>query len=156
MLDGLDGMDIALLAGAAFLSVGIAYADFRTRQFPLVLWGGLTAVGLAWCLKQGFWPVALVPIGIGAGALFLWNRFVKRVIGEGDLLLFLTAGLFLPVTELDCFLVLAGLGGLLVAGGLRIKARLFPVQAFAAQAFPFSGALLFAMLATLGLTIFLG
>ena len=151
MFGGLDLLDSALLGVAALLGARIAWLDFRAGRFPLRLWGGLTAVGVAWCFKQGFWPAGLVPLGLGA--LILWgiNRWVREVIGEGDLLLLLTTGLFVPLCELDRFLVLAG--GLGVVLGLAFRLRPCKEGSLPHGAFPFSGALLLSMGLTLVLAL---
>lgn len=148
MLADLDLLDVVILGGATLIGGRIAWFDFRSGYFPLHLWLSLTAVGFAWCVKQGFWPMAVVPLSLGVAILGLINRFGREVIGEGDLLLFLTTGLFIPLCELDRFFIIAGCSGIALA--LPTKCHFFhSVAPFPRNAFPFSGALLAAMFCTL-------
>lgn len=146
MFPGLDLIDGALLLSAVALSGRIAWLDFRTGSFPLRLWGGLTAIGLGWCLKQRFWPMALIPLALAVLVLWGLNRFGKKRIGEGDLLLLLTTGLFIPLCELDRFFVIAGVMG--IALGLFVQIYPRRLRDIPQGAFPFSGALLAAMILT--------
>lgn len=153
MLADLDYVDAAILGSAVLLSGRIAWLDFRWGRFPLSLWGALTVLGLVWCLKQEFWPAALIPLALGVVILWGMNRFIKEVIGEGDLLLFLTTGLFIPLYELDRFFILAGLSGVVLGLVTKFYPRRNVPDDIPCYAFPFSGALLAAMLLTLGITL---
>lgn len=109
-----DAADLLVLAASLLVSLAIIYFDSREQQFPLALCVGLTFLGILWCIKQTFIPLSLIPLSLGMGAIFLYNRLVREILGSGDLLLFMISGLFLPMNELGLFLVLAG--GLVLSG----------------------------------------
>lgn len=113
MFQALDGWDGLLLFGVVLVSAILSWQDLKTRQFSLVLWIILTALGVLWCLKQAFFPLTLLFMGLCAGLLALANRFIRPIIGTGDLLLFLTAGCFVPFPKISLFFILCGLGGIL-------------------------------------------
>jgi hypothetical protein len=125
MFDGLDGLDKILLAIAFFCSVSISCEDLRTRKFSVSPLLGLATMGVAWCIKQSFIPVALIPIGCGMAILVAVNHFWKQVISEGDMLLFLVTGLFIPICLLSEFMILCGVNGLII--GAVMKTRNIPL-----------------------------
>ncbi len=118
-----DAADLLVLAASLLVSLAIIYFDSREQQFPLALCVGLTFLGILWCIKQTFIPLSLIPLSLGMGAIFLYNRLVREILGSGDLLLFMISGLFLPMNELGLFLVLAGGLGLVGFGVERCWRR---------------------------------
>ncbi|MDR0631448.1 MAG: prepilin peptidase [Holosporales bacterium] len=122
MFDGLTLGDAVLLGSAVGAGLAIAYSDARTSQIPAYLLVLLATIGAIWCVKQSYIPMSLIPIGMGVGVLELINRCWKRVIGVGDLLLFLATGLYVPVTILGTFFVLCGVLGGVTCAVLRKRA----------------------------------
>lgn len=141
MFDALsfDVFDGLLLAAVLLVSGIIAYSDWKTQTFPLYLWLVYTALGGAWCVKQAFIPLSLIPLGLGLGLMALYNHYVRGILGYGDILLLLSSGCFIPMDELGLFLILCGGFGVLQFAVLRLTGR-------TSQRIPFSGSILAAMM----------
>ena len=137
----LDGIDAVILLAVAGVGVFIIREDIRSQSFPFGLWLLFTGLGISWCWKQSFIPLALVPLGLGMGCIFLYNHFVREILGSGDLLLFLSSGLFLPMDDVSLFAVLSGALGLVGFASRRLlhkrEARI-----------PFAGSILVALALT--------
>lgn len=108
----LDVVDVFILLSVIIVSVFIVREDLRSQEFSLDLWLVFTGIGLLWCWKQAFIPLSLAPLGLGVGCIFLYNHFVREILGSGDLLLLLSSGLFLPMDDVSLFAVLSGALGL--------------------------------------------
>lgn len=146
-LSGLNFWDGVVLISTVLVCLWITLEDIQHQQFPLILWLVFTLLGGLWCWKQTFIPLALAPLGLGVGCIFLYNRCVHEIMGSGDLLLFLSSGLFLPMNEISFFVVLAGAFGL-VGFGLRkiLHKKDTPL--------PFAGSILGALIVTFCITFF--
>lgn len=96
------------------ISVLISYQDWTKGKFSFWLWLMLTLFGGVWCVVQSFIPLALVPVGIGMIGIMAINRWIKPVMGEGDILLFLSSSLFIPIIELGTFLIVCGIAGMVI------------------------------------------
>lgn len=107
-------IDVMLLGVSFLISLLISYQDWTKGQFAFWLWSMLTLFGIAWCVVQSFIPLALVPVGIGMIGMMAINRWIKSVMGEGDILLFLSSSLFIPIIELGTFLILCGIAGMMI------------------------------------------
>lgn len=136
-----DKIDYILLSFVLILSCIISYFDIKSRQFPFILWLFLTIIGIIWCFKQDFIPLTFIPIGVGMSILSLYNHFIKKVIGIGDILLFLTTSFFIPLSELSLFMIICGISGFLTYGIMKINR-------INNDRLPFSGAILFSMILT--------
>jgi prepilin signal peptidase PulO-like enzyme (type II secretory pathway) len=119
VFDGLTAYDGALLLCALATCFAIAYFDARMCQIPAHLLLILAGLGIAWSIMQACIPMSLVPIGLGMGGLALVNSCWKRVIGSGDLLLFMALGLYIPIAILGEFLILCGAFGAVSCAILR-------------------------------------
>lgn len=114
---GIDfGLDIGIVGTCILffcfiLSLLISYSDIKTKTFSFFHWMIFTALGIGWCFDQSFIPISLLPVSFVMAIMKLFNIFKKKVIGDGDILLFLTISLFIPFDLLSLFLILCGFFG---------------------------------------------
>jgi len=128
----------AILAAAGFALVVIVVADLEEQIIPDAMVLVLLAAGLGWRWLAGGWTDAL--LGAAAGLLlslglrwvFLRWRGVDA-LGLGDVKFLGVAGIYLGVTDLAHYLVLAGLCGIVFGLAWRRVGR--------GEAFPFGPAL---------------
>jgi leader peptidase (prepilin peptidase)/N-methyltransferase len=124
--------------------LALAWIDWEHFWLPDVLVLPLLLAGLActwalapWALADHALAAAFGYAGLRlAGWLYAWRRGVEG-IGQGDAKLLAAAGAWLGLLALPRVILLAALGGLLIAGGLRLAGR--PVGR--ATALPFGTAL---------------
>lgn len=116
-------IDVVLVIMSFLISVLISYQDWTKGKFSFWLWLMLTLFGGVWCVVQSFIPLALVPVGIGMIGIMAINRWIKPVMGEGDILLFLSSSLFIPIIELGTFLILCGIAGMVIFGIKRYQKK---------------------------------
>ncbi|MDR0624846.1 MAG: prepilin peptidase [Holosporales bacterium] len=107
-----------MIADTCFFFVAItlgtlcSYQDIKCRGFPLWMALALLLVGVGWCVKQEFFPICQLTIGVGLLCCRVAEHLLRRrLIGGGDALLLLAAGAFITVNELPAFLIFCGFGG---------------------------------------------
>jgi prepilin signal peptidase PulO-like enzyme (type II secretory pathway) len=109
-----DIIDYLLILSAILLGILAAYQDIKRRSFTLLTGIGIAAIGVGWCVKQSFIPIAIFPIACGTAVVLVLNLLIKKkIIGEGDILLMCSAGCFVTLNELPAFMVFCGAGGVL-------------------------------------------
>jgi Flp pilus assembly protein protease CpaA len=136
-----DLLDLAILLGVIACSIAIAFYDFKFRSFPVWLLLLLVFISIAWCLKQKFTPVSILPIGLAMIVVALINHYFTRIIGNGDIFLFLISGVFVPVYRISTFVMLCGIIG--VCTSIAMRTRIIP----------FSFVILFSMMLTFSLDL---
>jgi Flp pilus assembly protein protease CpaA len=144
----LDRWDLLILLLSSVCSCFIAYKDWQTLHFPLWSWALLEVLGIAWCVKQAFIPLSFFFLLIICLLIFFINRFCKPVVGNGDLLLFLSAGLFVPFDQVDLFLILCGIFAVLSYCAERV------LRKNVKRELSFSPALLLAMMTSFLFSLF--
>jgi hypothetical protein len=125
----LDLIDIVILISAGLSGAVIACCDVKYYKFPTFLLAILFCAGTAWCVKQSFIPISIVPLGIGMLALSLWNNLKRPVIGNGDMALFVIAGFFLTLDVISFFLICCGIFGIIthiIMGIVASQSRRLP------------------------------
>jgi hypothetical protein len=89
-----------------------------------------------WCFKQAFIPVAIIPICLTMTIIAIINLCFVKIVGNGDIFLFLISGFFVQVNRLNTFVILCGLIGVCTCIAMRSKI------------IPFSFAILLSMIIT--------
>jgi hypothetical protein len=121
LFSGLDFFDLTILSIVFICSAVISFYDFKYRSFPCYLLFVLALDGIVWCFKQSFIPIAILPIGLALAIVCVINHCFIKIIGNGDIFLFLIAGLFIHIHRLSTFVILCGLIGVCIYATMRTR-----------------------------------
>ncbi|MDR3285334.1 MAG: hypothetical protein LBS83_01475 [Holosporales bacterium] len=106
--------DFFIIFASISLGIFASYQDIKSQKFSLWIGLGLLGIGGLWCIWQMFIPITLLPIISGIIFIKIAEKLAKKkLIGNGDLLLFCCAACFITLNELPAFMVFCGIGGIL-------------------------------------------
>ncbi len=100
----------------AVLSFWLAWMDLRYQQLPLI--------GLLLVAVLSFWESTHIDTALFLGLVGLFC-FWRKMCASGDVLLFMTLGLWVPLVALPTFLILAGI--FIASTGFVLQKNRFPL-----------------------------